>query len=125
VASSRYHSSAVRHCNVWVSVTLQSFIKITKKCSDIGTHDRQYKIEIAVPKNLIEVINSGKACYRPVQSLPFCLLSKNVNIKLYNTIILYVILYGCETWSLTLRKGHTLSKFENGALGRIFGPRRK
>jgi hypothetical protein len=48
--------------------------------------------------------NSGNACYHLVQSL-MCshLLSKNVKVRLYKTIILPVVLYGCETWSLTLK----------------------
>ena len=52
------------------------------------------------------------------------LLSKNLKIKIYRTIILSVVLYGCETWSLTLRKERKLTVFENMVLRRIFGPRR-
>jgi hypothetical protein len=52
------------------------------------------------------------------------LLPKNVKIKIYRTIILPVVLYGCETWSLTLRKGCRLRVFENRVLRRIFGPQR-
>jgi len=52
------------------------------------------------------------------------LLSKNLNIKIYRTIILPVVLYGCETWSLTLREERKLRVFENMVLRRIFGPRR-
>jgi len=52
------------------------------------------------------------------------LLSKNLKIKLYRTIILPVVLYGCETWSLTLREERKLRLFENMVLRRIFGPRR-
>jgi hypothetical protein len=49
-------------------------------------------------------LNSGNACYRLVQSLlSSCLLSRNVKTKIYKTIILAVVLCGCETWSLTLR----------------------
>ena len=51
------------------------------------------------------------------------LLSKNLKIKIYRTIILPVVLYGCETWSLTLRKEHRLRVFENRVL-RIFGLKR-
>ena len=51
------------------------------------------------------------------------LLSKNLKIKIYRTIILPV-LYGCETWSLTLREERKLRVFENMVLRRIFGPRR-
>jgi hypothetical protein len=51
------------------------------------------------------------------------LLSRNVKVKLYKTIILPV-LYGCETWSLTLREEHRPRVFENRVLRRIFGPKR-
>jgi hypothetical protein len=44
-----------------------------------------------------------------------------VKIKIYETIILPVVLYGCETWSLTLREEHRLRVFENKVLRRIFG----
>jgi hypothetical protein len=43
---------------------------------------------------------------------------------MYRSIILPVVLYGCETWSLTLREEHRLRVFENRLLGRIFGPKR-
>ena len=49
------------------------------------------------------------------------LLSKNVKIKIYRTTVLHVVLYGCETWSLTLREERRLRVFENGVLRRIFG----
>jgi len=52
------------------------------------------------------------------------LLSKNLKIKIYRTIILPVVSYGCETWSLTLREERKLRVFENMVLRRIFGPRR-
>ena len=52
------------------------------------------------------------------------LLSKNLKIKLYRTIILPVVLYGCETLSLTLQEERKLRVFENMVLRRIFGPRR-
>jgi len=52
------------------------------------------------------------------------LLSKNVKIKIYRIIILPVILYGYETWSLTLREERKLRVFENIVLRRIFGTRR-
>jgi hypothetical protein len=47
-----------------------------------------------------------------------------VRIKLYGAVILPVISYGCETWSLTLREEHRLSFFENAAQRIIFGPKR-
>jgi len=52
------------------------------------------------------------------------LLFKNLKIKIYRTIILPVVLYGCETWSLTLWEERKLRVFENRVLRRIFGPRR-
>jgi hypothetical protein len=52
------------------------------------------------------------------------LLSKNIKIRLYGTIILPVVLHGCETWSLTLKQEHRLRVFEKRALRRIFGPKR-
>jgi hypothetical protein len=52
------------------------------------------------------------------------LLSKNAKIKIYRTIILPVVLYGCETWSVTLREEHRLRVFESRVLRRIFGPKR-
>jgi hypothetical protein len=52
------------------------------------------------------------------------LISKNLKIKIYETVILPVVLYGCETWSLTLREEHRLRVFENRML-RIFGPKRE
>jgi hypothetical protein len=52
------------------------------------------------------------------------LLSKKLKIRIYRTIILPVVLYGCETWSLTLREEHRLSVFENSVLRRIFGSKR-
>jgi hypothetical protein len=52
------------------------------------------------------------------------LLSRNAKVKIYKTIILPVGLYGCETWSLTLREEHRLKVFENRVLRRIFGPKR-
>jgi hypothetical protein len=44
-----------------------------------------------------------------------------MKIRIYKTIILPVVLYGCETWSLTLREYHRLRVFENKVLRRIFG----
>jgi hypothetical protein len=53
------------------------------------------------------------------------LVSKNTKIKICKTVILPVVLYGCEAWSLTLRKEHRLRVFENRVLRRILGPKRE
>jgi hypothetical protein len=50
---------------------------------------------------------------------------KNLKIKIYKTVILLVVLYGCKTWSLTLREEHRLRFFENRVLRKIFGPKRE
>ena len=52
------------------------------------------------------------------------LVSKNLKIKIYRTVILPVVLYGCETWPLTLREERKLRMFKNRVWRRIFGPRR-
>jgi hypothetical protein len=70
-------------------------------------------------------LNSGNACYHLVQNpLSSCLLSKNVKVRIYRTIILPVVLYGCEAWSLRVREEHKPRVFENRVLRRIFGPKR-
>jgi hypothetical protein len=67
--------------------------------------------------------NFAYVCYHSLQNLlSFRLLSKNLKITIHNTPILLV--YGRETWSLTLREEHKLKVFENRVLRRIFGPRR-
>jgi hypothetical protein len=52
------------------------------------------------------------------------LLSKNLKIKIYRTIIFPVVLYGCDAWSLTLREERRLRVFEDRVLRRVFGPKR-
>jgi hypothetical protein len=67
----------------------------------------------------------GNACYYSVQNLlSSSLLSKNLKIKIYRTIILPIILYGCKTWSPTLKEECRLRVFENKVLSRIFVPER-
>jgi hypothetical protein len=53
------------------------------------------------------------------------LISKNLKIKIYRNVIFPVVLYGCETWSLTLREEHRLRVSENRVLRKIFGPERE
>jgi hypothetical protein len=68
---------------------------------------------------------SRNTCYHFVQNLlSSSLLSRSTKIKIYRTIILPVVLYGCESWSLTLREECRLRIFENRVLRRIFGPKR-
>jgi hypothetical protein len=78
-----------------------------------------------IQEEIKRTLNSGNACYHSVQNfMSSRLLSKNIKIRIYKSIILPVVLYGCETWSLTLREEHRLRVFENRVLRRIFGPMR-
>jgi hypothetical protein len=90
----------------------------------------KYLGTIITNQNLIQEeikrrLNSGNACYYSVQNLLSSrLLSKNVKIRLYKTIILPMVLYVSETWFLTLIQGHQLKVFDNRVLRRIFAPKR-
>jgi hypothetical protein len=67
----------------------------------------------------------GSACYQSVYNLLSSgLLFGNIQFKVYKIIIFSVVLYGCETWSLTLSQKRRLRVYENGVLGAIFGPKR-
>ena len=83
-------------------------------------------IQISIREEIKSRLRSGNACYHSVQNLLSSrLLSKHLKIKIYRTIILPVVLYGCETWSLTLREERKLRVFENMVLRTIFGTRRE
>jgi len=71
-----------------------------------------------IAEEIKSILRSGSACYHSVQNL------LSLKIKIYRTIILPVVLHGCETWSLTLREEGKLRVFGNRVLRRIFGPRR-
>ncbi|KAJ4438510.1 hypothetical protein ANN_14455 [Periplaneta americana] len=66
----------------------------------------------------------GNACYYSVEELLSSLLSKNLKVRIYKTVILPVVLYGCETWTLTLGEEHRLRLSENKVLRKIFGAKR-
>ena len=71
----------------------------------------------SVQEEIKRRMRSGNACYHSVQNLlSFSLLSKNLMVKIYRTIILPVVLYGCETWSFTLKEERRLRVFENRVL---------
>jgi len=79
----------------------------------------------SIQENIKSRLKSGIACYHSVQNLLFSnLISQNLKIKIYRTIILPIVLYGYETWSLILREERRLRVFENRVLRRIFGPKR-
>jgi hypothetical protein len=74
----------------------------------------------SIQEEITSRLKSGNACYHLIQNhLPSSLLSKNLKIIMYTTIILPIVLYVCETWSLTLVEERRLSMFER----RIFVPR--
>ena len=63
----------------------------------------------SIPEEIKSRLRSGNACYHSVQNLLSSrLLSQDLKIKIYRTIILSVVLYGCETWSLTLKEERKL-----------------
>ena len=70
--------------------------------------------QTSIQEEIKSRIKSENACCHLLQNLlSFSLFSKNINIKIYRTIILPVVLYGCETWSLTLSEERRLRVFEN------------
>ena len=79
----------------------------------------------SIQEEIKSKLMSGNSCYHSVQNiLSSSLLSKNMKFQIYRTIILPVVLHGCETWSLTLRQQHRLRFFENRVLRRIFRPKK-
>jgi hypothetical protein len=104
-------------------------IKIGNRCFENVAQFRNLGMTVT-NQNLIEEeikrrLNSGNACYHSVQKLsPFRPLSEYVKIRIQNTIVLLVVLYGYETSSLTLREEHRLRVFEKSVLRRICGPKR-
>jgi hypothetical protein len=114
-----------RHQNVGqnqdIKIANQSFENVSQFKYMGTTVTNQNLIQEEIKRRL----NSSNACYHSVQNLLSSrLLSNNLKIRIYKTIILPVVLYGCETWSLTLREEHRLRVFENRVLWRIFGLKR-
>jgi hypothetical protein len=69
-------------------------------------------------------LNSGNVCCHSVQNLVFSSVVEKSTNRIYKTIILPVVLYGCETCTLTIRQKQRLRVFENRVLRRVFGPKR-
>jgi hypothetical protein len=74
-----------------------------------------------IQKEIKGRLNFVYACYHSFQNA--LSVVENVKVRIYKTIILHMVLYGCETWSLTLREEHKLKVFENRVLRRTFGPK--
>jgi len=79
------------------------------------------RLSVTVRKSILK---SGNACYCSSRILSHPVQSKNINIEIYRTVILLVVLYGCETWSLTLREEHKTRDLNTNAW-KIFGPKRE
>ena len=78
-----------------------------------------------IQEEIKSTLKSGKACYHSLQNLlSSSWLTKFLKTKIYRAIMLPVVLYGCETWSLILREERRLRVFGNRLLRRIFGPKR-
>jgi hypothetical protein len=105
-----------------IRIANESFEKVVKfkylgttQTSQNGIHDE-----------IKSRLNSGNACCHAVQNiLSSHLMSKYLKIKIYKTVIFSAVLYGCETWSLTLGEEHRLRVFENRESRKIFVPKRE
>ena len=82
---------------------------------------RTLKNQNSIHEEIKSRLKSENVCYHSVQNLLSSnMISKNIKVKMYRTIIFPLILYGCETWSLTFREESRLGVFENRVLRRIF-----
>ena len=114
---------------VWSDFVSCDFLRIDNSTFDRVEEFKYLGTTLTYQNSIAEEIKSrlkaGNARYHSVQNLlSSSLFSKNTKIKLYRNIILSVVLYGCETWSLTLREERRLRVFENRVMRRIFGPTR-
>jgi len=99
-----------------------SSIEMVEEFKYLGT---TLKNQSSMQEEFKSRLKLGNACYYLVQNLlSSSLLSKNLKLKVYRIIILPIVLYGCETWSLTLREERRLRVFEKRMLRRVFGPKR-
>jgi F0F1-type ATP synthase delta subunit len=79
----------------------------------------------SIQEDIKSRLKSGNACYHSMQNLlSSSLLSKNIKIKIYRTIILSVVLNWYKNWLLTLKEEHRLKMFKNRVVRRIFEPKR-
>jgi hypothetical protein len=104
----------------WTDSLIQP--QLRKRFKYLGTTLRNRN---SIHEEIKSRLKSGNACCHSVQNLLSSrLLSKSTKFSVYRTIILPLVLYGCETWFLTLTEAQRLRVFENRVLRRIFGPKR-
>jgi hypothetical protein len=114
------HQNVGQNRDIKVKIANRSFENVSQYKYLGTTVTNQNLIQEEVNRRL----NSVSACYHSVQNLLSSrLLSKNLKIRC-TRLSLPVVLYGCETWSPTLREEHRLRVFENRVLRKIFGPKR-
>jgi hypothetical protein len=114
-----HHSNSGQNQNI--RIANESFEKVAKFKYLGKTLTNENDIHDEIKSRL----NSGNTCYYSFQNLlsSHC-ISENLKIKIYKTVILPVVLYGCKTWSLTVGEQHRLRVFENSVL-KIFGHKRE
>jgi hypothetical protein len=118
VVISRHHNAGQNHN---INTDSKSFERV-EEFKYLGT---TLTNQNSIHEEIKSRLKFGNACYHLVQNLLSSrLLSKNTKIRVYRTIILPLGLYGCETWSLTLKEEQRLKVFENRVLRRTFGPKR-
>jgi hypothetical protein len=108
------------------SLKYSAMIIVPLKVWNVSNSGEQtYKNENSIHEEIKNRSKSGNACYHSVQNLlSSSMLSKHLKFRIYRTIILSVVFYGCETWSFTMREERGLRVFENRVLRRILGPKR-
>jgi len=107
-ACSRPDQNAGRSHNAKIDKSMFVSVKCKKYLGKTLT------IQNSILEDIKSRTKSGNACCHLVQNIQSSsLISKNMKIKTHRTIILHVLLYGCETWSLTLRQQCRLNLFEN------------
>ena len=109
-----------REQNAWQSPNMKTDNSSSERVEEFKYLGTTLTNQNSIQEEIMSRLKSGNACYHSVQNLlSSSLLSKILKIKIYRTIILPFVLYGCETWSLTLREEQKMR-----VLRRIFGPKR-
>jgi hypothetical protein len=106
--------------NAWQSHEMEIGNGFFQNAEEFKYLGRTVTNETLIEEEIKRTLNGSNACYQSFQNLlSFCLLSGNVKFRIYKTIMLPVVLYGCEAWCLTLMEEHSVR-----SLRRIFDPRR-